>query len=93
MHTGDFDDLDAVLRELTTQLVRMRRLREWTQRQAAERIRETGSLITAQALSLHERGERELTVRRLLELTRAYQVSAPWLLAEAIRNADSGGQS
>lgn len=89
MRTDHIDDPDAVLRQLATQLARMRHLRKWTQRKAAEQIRQNGSLITAQSVSLHERGERELSVRHLLEFARAYQISAPWLLAEAIHLADA----
>ncbi len=79
-------DTDAVRIALGAELRERRVWRDLTQTQAAARYEQrTGQPISPRSLIAYEHGLRVITVPRLLLLAHTYDVSAPAMLAAALR--------
>lgn len=79
MAAGASPDRDDANRQLGERLRSFRRLRGWSLHDVEDL---TGGEYKASVLGAYERGDRALTVARLLRLAELYDVPASWFLPE-----------
>lgn len=82
-HHGDVTD-NAIARALGEELRRARESHGWSRAQFVTRL---PSGISDRTLVSYEHGARQLTVARLVELSRALGVAAPAILNQALQKA------
>ncbi len=81
-------DTDLILKALGTELRALREWRRLTPQEAVDRYRITiGVEISARTLMSYEHRRRDLSVRRLLDLARTYDVPVSGLTNAAIARA------
>lgn len=78
-----------VLPEICRVLRELRELRGYSRRFVVDQLREQGVSIEPRTLASYESGARPVSIARLFHLCAVYQVSAPFVLANAIQRADA----